>query len=381
MLAPLISILGQAALPLLPHLLRYAHQKAIPAITDVLSDPSGYASRIGDLLVWNGSSGQHVLAGLQTLEENEKRIEGAVTSIEAAQTATSSAVGALQTVGMATLGITSLTGGLMLWRLNALNKRFDRLSQQVQDLDDNMEANNKAHLRTAIQELRAYDDGDAPCLQNAMGEAQHAVNIYSELVDKEAGARQPRLDVLNYRGRCYLLSLLTYLRTRMLEEKPDQVIVWFDQEQKRLENLAKATFVRTIRDSPAPFLASATKEEGVSLDLMTEIYQHAGRLGAFTETEIRTSSDMFEYCRAKGISGRPTFKWTLGDKPKELSRRLKFLMACFEDIGRVESLKLLAKKIKSSSIGFTDLQTELRTWQDKEKGSHPPESVFAYSFS
>ena len=380
--APLITILGQAALPLLPHLLRFAHQKVIPAITDVLSDPSGYASRLGDLVVWNGSSGKTVLAGLQSLGENQIRIEQAVTSIEGTQIAMNATLGSMQMVACATLGITSLTGALMLWRLEALNKRFDRLSKQVQDLEDTLDAQNKAHLRNAVQKLREYDStGDRPTLTTAKNEAQTAANIYGQLAYKETTAKSPRLEVLNYRGRCYLLSLLTELRARLLEESLSEAVSRFDEERSTIESLAKATFVRAIGESPATFLAAATKEEGVSLDMMTEIYQHAQRLGAFTEAEIRTSSDMFEFCRSKGISGRPTIRLPFAEKPRDLSKRLKYVMACFEDIGRVESLKLLAGHIKKASIPFTALQTELRTWQDKEKGNHPEESVFAYSFA
>jgi hypothetical protein len=37
----------------------------------------GYASRIGDLVFWNGIHGQKLIAGLQILGENQSRIETA----------------------------------------------------------------------------------------------------------------------------------------------------------------------------------------------------------------------------------------------------------------------------------------------------------------
>jgi hypothetical protein len=81
MAAPAI-ILGQLAAPLVPHLIRFGHEKAVPAIEAILTDPGGFASRVGDIVIWNGSHGQKVLAGLQTLGESQQRIEQAVTSIE-----------------------------------------------------------------------------------------------------------------------------------------------------------------------------------------------------------------------------------------------------------------------------------------------------------
>ena len=176
--APAI-ILGQLVAPLIPHLIRFGHEKAVPAIEAILTDPDGFASRVGDVVVWNGSQGQKVLAGLQTLGESQQRIEQAVTSIESAQIATSAALSGLQAVSFATLGVASLAGGVMLWRLEALNKRFDRLSQQVRDLEDNLDAQNKGHLRNAIQKLREYDDtDDTASLGKARDEAQYLSLIH-----------------------------------------------------------------------------------------------------------------------------------------------------------------------------------------------------------
>lgn len=382
MSAPPITLLGQIAAPLFPHLIRFARERAIQTITEVVGDPAGYATRIGDVVVWNGSAGQKVLAGLQSLGDSQIRIEQAVTSLEGAQIATNGALGAMNAVASATLGVTTLTGALMIYRLNALNKRFDRLSQQVKDLEDTLDAQNKAYLRKAVQKLREFDDsGDAGLLLDAKNDAQTAAAIYGQLTDKEAKAQTPRLEVLNYRGRCYLVSLMTEMRARLLQNNPTEAVARFNEERSTIESFAKSTFAHAIADSPAEFLAHATREEGISLELLTEVYQHAQRLGAFSDAEIRTPADMFEYCRAKGIAGKAVGWWPFGAGPKDLSKRLKYLMACFEDIGRVEALKLIASEIKSSDTSLTRLQADLQSWQKREEGSHPPEAVFAYSFA
>jgi hypothetical protein len=371
---PAITILSEVALPLLPKLLEYSRK--IPAIADALSDASGYATRLGDLIVWRGSSGQKVLLGLQSLTESQARIQQAVTSIETAQLATNAALGSLHLLACANLGITALTGGFMLWRLEALNKRFDKLAIQIQDLDDKLDAQNKSHLRTAVQNLRDYDDKPDPAtLREAKNRAQNAANIYGELTANETRRKEPRLDVLNYQGRCYLFSLVTELRARLLEESPDQVINRVDGELGRIHSLAKVTFKQAIGDSPAPFLEPETKAEGITLDLITEIYQQACHLKAFEDKPIRNHSEMFEYARSKGRS----FSLFGGPDAKDLSKRLKYLIACFEDIGRVESLKLMAETIKSSSMNFAAIQADLRALQDRQK-STPSEAVFAYTF-
>ena len=382
MSAPAI-ILGQLVAPLVPHLVRFAHEKAIPAIEAVLTDPSGFASRVGDMVIWNGSGGrQQVLAGLQTLGESQQRIEQAVTSIESAQIATNAALSGLQSVSFATLGVASLTGGIMLWRLEALNKRFDRLSQQVRDLEDNLDAQNKAHLRNSIQKLREFDDtGDERSLVRARDEAQHAANVYGQLTYKECQSTKPRLDVLNYRGRCYLMSLVTELRTRLLGEQPTEAIARFFEEKDTIEHFARATFDRAIGENPSAFLSDDMKVQGTTLDLMTEIYQSAQRIGVFTEAQIRNSSDMFEYCRSTGIAGKSMFKWGSKQTTQALTGRLRYLMACLEDIGRAESLKLLADELRSKSVPFKDFQGQMKSECESKAKDHDRQAVFAYSFA
>ncbi|MDP0489552.1 MAG: hypothetical protein Q7Q71_00710 [Verrucomicrobiota bacterium JB023] len=379
--APAI-ILGQLVAPMVPHLVRFGHEKAVPAIEAVLTDPSGFASRVGDMVIWNGSGGQQVLAGLQTLGESQQRIEQAVTSIESAQIATNAALSGLQTVSFATLGVASLTGGIMLWRLEALNKRFDRLSQQVRDLEDNLDAQNKAHLRNSIQKLREFDDtGDESSLVRARDEAQHAANVYGQLTYKECQSAKPRLDVLNYRGRCYLMSLVTELRTRLLGEQPTEAISRFSEEKDTIEQIARATFDTAIGENPSAFLSDDMKVQGTTLDLMTEIYQSAQRIGVFTEAQIRNPSDMFEYCRAKGVAGKSMFKWGSKKTSQALTDRLRYLMACLEDIGRAESLKLLADELRTKAVSFKDFQGQMKTECESKAKDHDRQAVFAYSFA
>jgi hypothetical protein len=378
-----VVILGQLVAPLLPHIVGFAHEKAIPAIGAVLTDPNGFASRVGDMVVWNGSGGrQQVLAGLQTVGESQQRIEQAVTSIESAQIATTAALSGLQSVSYAALGVASLTGGIMLWRLEALNKRFDRLSQQVRDLEDNLDAQNKAHLRNAIQKLREFDDtGDEHSLIRARDEAQHAANVYGQLTSKECRSAKPRLDVLNYRGRCYLMSLVTELRTRLLFEQPTEAIARFSEEKDTIEQFARATFVTAIGENPSAFLSDDMKVQGTTLDLMTEIYQSAQRIGVFTEAQIRNPSDMFEYCRSTGISGKSIFKWGSKQTTQALTGRLRYLMACLEDIGRAESLKLLADELRSKAVPFKTFQGQMKTECESKAKDHDQQAVFAYSFA
>ena len=142
----------------LARLLFHAWQEAKPEISRMLSDPSGVVARVGDTLIWSGPHGQKVLGGLETLAESQKRIESAVLSIESAQVAMQGTLGVVQSLSIATLGVTSLTGVFMALRLQALNKRIDSVARSIKDVEGGIAAQNKAHLKSRIQFLRAYDE-------------------------------------------------------------------------------------------------------------------------------------------------------------------------------------------------------------------------------
>ncbi len=359
-------LLGRLTAPLWPSLIKFSVDHAVPAIQRALTDPNGFATRIGDIVVWNGEKGQTVLAGLQQVSESQSRIESALNTIETAQIGFESAIGGLQTLAMATLGVTSLTGAFMIWRLQSLNKRFDSLVTRIKDLEDNLDAQNKAHLKTAVQKLREYDDtNESETVSKARDEAQHAANVYGQLVYEETQRKNPRLEVLNYRGRCYLLSLLTELRSRLLLGSVSETKTRFTEERRLMEMLAKSTFSSAINDTPEAFLSHAMREQGVTLELMTDLYRHASRYRATDGPTIRQPSDMFELCRPRGIVGKSRRWWPFAASPKALANRLKFALACFEDIGRVEALRLIAEQIEKAQMTLGELQSMCADWAKK----------------
>jgi len=203
--------------PILALLMREGFRLGLPYAKRLMDDPSGTISRIGDAVVWNGPNGQNVLAGLASLSEGQSRIEQVVNHIESVQLGMQHTLGVMHMLSMATLGVTSLTGAFMVWRLQSLNKRFDKLAEAIKDVDDNLDAQNKAHLHKAVQKLREFEDSaEEGALTIASNEGQDAANIYGELAWKEASRKQPRIDVLNYRSRCYLLGLMAELQSRIL---------------------------------------------------------------------------------------------------------------------------------------------------------------------
>jgi hypothetical protein len=125
-------------------LLTQLADKARPLVERFLHDPAGAVGRFGDVLLWQGESGQQVIGTLEGLSESQARIEQVVGRIETAQLGLTSGLGTPTSLSMATLGVTSLAAGFMVWRMNALHHRLHALGDQLSDIQANLKAQDQA---------------------------------------------------------------------------------------------------------------------------------------------------------------------------------------------------------------------------------------------
>ncbi|MCB0321840.1 MAG: hypothetical protein KDD60_13020, partial [Bdellovibrionales bacterium] len=242
-----------------------------PHFVELLRDPSGVVSRVGDTLIWKGESGQQVIGGLEMLTESHTRIETAVSGIESAQLAMEGTLGVVQQVSLATLGLTSLSGALMLWRFEALTKRIDGLRERIVDIDNKIDALHKAHLRNSLLALRDFDEmpKSKGKLERALEEARTATNIYGEIATDEARKKNnARLNVLNCRGRLYLISVLTELRCLISSDQSTQALNRISDVSDNLRLIAQTCFDQTLKVDPERFLRVAFQNDGVDLNLI-----------------------------------------------------------------------------------------------------------------
>lgn len=381
MLVP--AALGSYATAELARLLINAWQTAKPDVGRMLSDPSGVVTRIGDTLVWTGPTGQKVLGGLETLAESQGRIESAVVGIESAKVAMQGTLGVVQSVSIATLGITSLTGAFMAHRLQALNKRIGEVAKAIKDVEGKIDAQHKAHLKSSLQYLREYDDspGDDSKLRRALGEARHAANIYGTLATDEASG-PARLPVLNIRGRFYVISLLIELRCMMSSDDSNQAMERIGEEQQALMKIASACYDQTLKTDPERYLRACFQSQGVNLDLLAGIYQQAKQLGIIDQPQIADANGMFEHVRDKLQKGQGYWNWMFGAKVNDELQKLRYLLACLEETSKIEGLKLLIGDVRQQNGSLSELVSKLREWKDKQvvqerAGEAPP--VFAYA--
>lgn len=368
----------------LSQLLLHAWGSTKPHVVNLLSDPSGVVTRVGETLVWSGPTGQQVIGGLESLADSQGRIEAAVTGIESTQVAMQGALGVVSTVSIATLGVTSLTGAFMAFRLQSLNKRVEMLGKTIKDVEGKIDAQHKAHLKSSLQFLREFDDRpkDISKLRRALDEARHAANIYGTLAVDEANG-SARLPVLNCRGRFYVVSLLTELRCMMSSDDSKQALERIEEESTDLRKVAQVCFEKTLANDPERYLRTAFQPQGVSLNLMTNIYQQAKQLEIITEPQIEDANNMYEYFRKQLERGESYAAWwRRGNIDREM-QKLRYLLACLEETSRIEGLKLMIGDLRDRGESLSELVNSLKEWKDKQSqqenlGDAPP--VFAYAF-
>src|SRR5262249_22278145 len=153
---------------------------------------------------------------LECLSESQTRIEQVVGHIETAQIGMASSLGTLTSLSMATLGVTSLAAGFMVWRMNALHQRLNAIRDQISDIQATLNAQNQAHIGTSLTFLdrfeRNHQDGDR---KTALEKSAFATHLYRDLVQNELQGRK-RLLALNQCGRYYFLALTAQVRCLVL---------------------------------------------------------------------------------------------------------------------------------------------------------------------
>ncbi len=239
-----IAVMGQITTSLLLPLLQQGIRRNLPFLKKVADAPEGALSRVGDAVVWNGKNGQQVLGGLASLSEGQERIEQVVNHIETVQLGISHTLGVIQTLSMATLGVTSLTGMYMVWRFHALDKRFAQLNGAIADVEEQIGAANRSHLEVAAANLPNSDEEEAKeeALKKARDASEHGLAIYGEMSMTECSRPEPRLNVLNYRSRCYLFGMMAHLYARVLLGEIKQAIQKVVDNKPRLTTIAETMF-------------------------------------------------------------------------------------------------------------------------------------------
>ncbi|NLX96623.1 MAG: hypothetical protein GXY83_10640, partial [Rhodopirellula sp.] len=251
------------------------------------------------------------------------------------------------------------------------------------DVEGKIDAQHKAHLKSSLQFLRKYEDSsDKNELQTALREARFAANIYSTLAADEANG-PARLPVLNCRGRLYIVSLLTELRCMMSSDDSKQALQRIDEESPDLKKLAEVCFEQTLKTDPERYLRAAFQPHGVSLNLMTTIYQQARQLGIIDEPQVDDANALFEYVRCQLERGETYAAWWRRGNIEAEMQKLRYLLACLEETSRIEGLRLMIGDIHQRGGSLSELVKSLKEWKEKQAvqekaGEAPP--VFAYAF-
>lgn len=139
----------------------------------------------------------------------------------------------------------------------------------------------------------------------------------------------------------------------------------------------------TLKTDPERYLRASFQQKGVNLDLLADIYKQARQLGIIDQPSVDDANGMFEHVRKKLYKRRNFRNWMFGPKVEDELQKLRYLLACLEETGKIDGLKLMIEDVHQKNGSLSDLMIKLRDWREKQTvqtsaGVVPP--VFAYAF-
>lgn len=341
---------------LLPWLIVQAGEY-LPELVPILCDPAGSLGRLGDLLVLNSETGQYVIAALEDIAESQSRIESVVANIESATIATRGALGALHALSMTTLGVTSLSSAFMLCRMQALRKRLDYLATQVKDIQAHLNAQTAAHLGSALDFLRCYEDGEEreADLRRALEASNYAANVYGNLVRQETQGPRRHL-LLQHSLRCHVLSAMVEARCLMLTDNLKQAAYRLTEEMETARKAARVIFISTVDNHLPRYTERCFGCGGISLSAMAELYRTAREVGIISRPRIATVDGMLEHLHSRGYGGR--LKWSR-TSVQDLLNEWKCAAAAVEETARIASLRLRVEWALNMGFSLREFETQV----------------------
>jgi hypothetical protein len=213
-------------------------------------------------------------------------------------------------------------------------------------------------------------------------ESRRAANIYGTLAAEEANGPN-RLPVLNCRSRLYVVSLLTELRCLMSSDDSKQALERIEDESSCLKAVAAACFDQTLKADPERYLRAAFQQHNIGLGLLASIYQQAKVLKIIDEPQVEDADGMFEYVRTRFQRGDGYWSWLRGTSVEDELRKLRYLLACLEETGRIAGLKLMIGDVHERKGSLSELVDRLREWKDQQVSQEQTGEApvaFAYAF-
>lgn len=363
----LLGLVPKAA-PLAQWVLQELYKAGHPHLMQVIQNPTGQIERLGDLLIWKGDNGTRVIGGLEQIQEQSLRIQSLVENVQATQILTSASLGALHTMSCLGMGVTGTSGVLLYSRLKSMNNLCLQLQKQLRRIQNHLDINDLAELRTGATSLQRYEAAetrDAQQLNDAVNRCNLAGHRYQLHLQRELEATPiVELKAVNYFHRCLLIALTTEVRCLAHQRRYQDAQTALDLRQPILKRAAKVMFDRVIGTAPERYLDPALQAENVSLSLLAEIHQQARRVEAISVESARDAAELFEDLRPK-IFGSVRGWWGLfslqGRAKARALEQLRFLMACLEETNRVESLRLRLQHAAEQGDSFDEWERAIQT--------------------
>ena len=154
-------------------------------------------------------------------------------------------------------------------------------------------------------------------------------------------------------------------------------------EALTLTVLAQASYDAVLAAAPEVYLDPRFQPDGVTLDLLAEVFRQARQAGVTVPGDFADAGDTFEYLRPRVTSARiPGMRFIrpVGPIKDRLLSHLKYLAGCLEDVNRIIALRLRIGAAREGGNSLQDLERDVAAARAAAVARGGENSVFAYAF-
>ena len=163
---------------------------------------------------------------------------------------------------------------------------------------------------------------------------------------------------------------MTHVRCLILRDSANYAQQRLADEQGTLKEVAKVTFEAVLSRDPELYLDPMLSAENVTLELLSDVYQQARLAGVDTGVPKDSPTGLFEHLRQR-VYGASWFFGMAGRAPKDAATKLRYLIACLEDVNRAGAMRLRLKDAAEKGYSLKDLEAQAGRRVSEKTPSEP----------
>lgn len=300
--------------------------------------------RIGSSVVFGTPDGsQRVLAFIDAVPDKLR-------SLEASQQAIGASLTSLQTLSAVSLGVSALTPAVMGLQFAWLRRQFNDLKKQIKNLEDLVEGQTRAKLKTGLDALEAGTRKNCKRrIEHAYVPCREAMHSFADRLGSflEEPEKQQDRKVIRHLTQHLSVAICAAARCDIATGDDDGAEETITRHQPVLVKSSQAVFRQTLENGPGRFLTANLTDDNSGIEFLRSLIQQAKDTGILASDHplAQASGSVAEF--VNHLLGAPRRNGFLGSWfGPDIKDELRDAAASVEDASRVLSLRSMIEEAK-----------------------------------